>query len=78
MWLTPVPQHRDVLGGILPHICDFWFFLNHDEPRFKNNNGNGNSEVDVGSRRALDALIVAQDGEEAALFEEIGNIDLHI
>ena len=40
----------------------FWFLLGHDEPRFNSGDGDDNSEG-VGSRRALNALVAARDGE---------------
>jgi len=70
------PQHPDVLGGVQPDICSFWFLVSHDEPRFTSDDGDDNSES-VGLRRALDAIVVARDGEVTAL-AETGDIVLHI
>jgi len=72
-----VPQHPDVLGGVQTDICSFWFLLSHDEPRFNSDDGDHNSEG-VGLRRALDAVVVARDGEATALVAETGDIVLHI
>jgi len=71
------PQHRDVLGGVQHDICSFWFLPSHDESKFDSDDGDHNSEG-VGLRRALDAVVVAQDGEATALVAETGDIDLHI
>jgi len=64
-------QHPDVLGGVQPNICSFWFLLSHDEPRFDSGDGDDNSES-VGLRRALDAVVVARDGEVTALVAATG------
>jgi len=71
------PQHPDVLGGVQADICSFWFLLSHDEPRFNSDDDGDNSEG-VGSRRALDAVVVARDGEVTAPVAETGDIVLQI
>jgi len=71
------PQHPDVLGGVQPDICSFWFLPSHDESKFDSDDDDDNSEA-VGLRRTLDAVVVARDGEATALVAETGDIVLHI
>jgi len=44
---SPVQRNSklaDVLGGVQPDICGFWFLLGHNESRFNSNDGDGNND----------------------------------
>jgi len=45
---------------------------------FNGDDGDGNSEGDVGLRSALNILVAARDGEVTALAADTGDIVLHV